>query len=188
MVFLGIYGLMRAFHKRHVGSSVPEEDAPLDPEALSTEETSLSPPGDDNGEELPAVETTHDTAQTTTLKDTKVDPVEEEGKEDAPEMDFVHAHIHSFKYCQGLSAKLSTSTVSVLAGIVHGLAGPGGVLGVIPAVQIRDATLSTLYLGTFCLARPPSPWDASQVSTALLVARWGKALGGNSELSARHLA
>jgi len=36
-------------------------------------------------------------------------------------------------------------------GIVHGIAGPGGILGVVPAVQLRDWTLSTIYLGTFCL-------------------------------------
>jgi hypothetical protein len=35
-------------------------------------------------------------------------------------------------------------------GTVHGLAGPGGVLGVIPAVQLRDWKLALLYLGTFC--------------------------------------
>mmetsp|Transcript_21974 Transcript_21974/g.51735 ORF Transcript_21974/g.51735 Transcript_21974/m.51735 type:complete len:120 (-) Transcript_21974:43-402(-) len=37
------------------------------------------------------------------------------------------------------------------AGIVHGLAGPGGVLGVIPAVQMHDARLASIYLFFFCL-------------------------------------
>ena len=40
--------------------------------------------------------------------------------------------------------------MATLAGIVHGLAGPGGVLGVIPAVQLHDARLASLYLATFC--------------------------------------
>ncbi|KAL7551954.1 hypothetical protein ACHAWF_015167, partial [Thalassiosira exigua] len=41
--------------------------------------------------------------------------------------------------------------LALAAGLVHGVAGPGGVLGVIPAVQLRDARLATVYLGTFCL-------------------------------------
>eukprot|EP00581_Thalassiosira_minuscula_P016358 CAMPEP_0183713100 /NCGR_PEP_ID=MMETSP0737-20130205/8066_1 /TAXON_ID=385413 /ORGANISM="Thalassiosira miniscula, Strain CCMP1093" /LENGTH=369 /DNA_ID=CAMNT_0025941849 /DNA_START=214 /DNA_END=1320 /DNA_ORIENTATION=- len=41
--------------------------------------------------------------------------------------------------------------LAVTAGILHGVAGPGGVLGVIPAVQLRNAKLAIIYLGTFCL-------------------------------------
>lgn len=41
--------------------------------------------------------------------------------------------------------------LAVAAGLVHGVAGPGGVLGVIPAVQLKDARLASVYLGTFCL-------------------------------------
>ena len=44
----------------------------------------------------------------------------------------------------------TTGALAILAGIVHGVAGPGGVLGIIPAVQLRDPLLSTVYLGTFC--------------------------------------
>ena len=36
-------------------------------------------------------------------------------------------------------------------GIVHGIAGPGGILGVIPAVEYNNWVKSVLYLGTFCL-------------------------------------
>uniref|UniRef100_A0A7S3KZ89 Nickel/cobalt efflux system n=1 Tax=Amphora coffeiformis TaxID=265554 RepID=A0A7S3KZ89_9STRA len=45
---------------------------------------------------------------------------------------------------------LSIRTMATVAGIVHGLAGPGGVLGVIPAVQLHNARLATIYLGSFC--------------------------------------
>ena len=61
----------------------------------------------------------------------------------------------SFKasFC-GMRRQFFHSTPSVLAlmaGLVHGVAGPGGVLGVIPAVQLRDAKMAALYLGSFCL-------------------------------------
>jgi hypothetical protein len=50
------------------------------------------------------------------------------------------------------SRRISTKTLAVVAGIIHGLAGPGGVLGVIPAVQLHDWRLAACYLGSFCLS------------------------------------
>ena len=44
----------------------------------------------------------------------------------------------------------TTGALAMLTGIVHGVAGPGGVLGIIPAVQLRDPFLSSVYLGSFC--------------------------------------
>ena len=50
------------------------------------------------------------------------------------------------------SRRFSAKSMAVLAGIIHGLAGPGGVLGVIPAVQLHNWKLATLYLGCFCIS------------------------------------
>jgi hypothetical protein len=47
---------------------------------------------------------------------------------------------------------VSTKTMAIWVGIIHGLAGPGGVLGVIPAVQLHDLKLATIYLGCFCIS------------------------------------
>lgn len=42
-------------------------------------------------------------------------------------------------------------TLALLAGVIHGVAGPGGVLGVLPAVEMQDPKAAIIYLGTFCV-------------------------------------
>jgi hypothetical protein len=59
----------------------------------------------------------------------------------------------SRSYCSCLSRmsdRVSAGVAALVMGVIHGLAGPGGVLGVIPAVQLHDWKLAVLYLGTFC--------------------------------------
>jgi hypothetical protein len=41
--------------------------------------------------------------------------------------------------------------IAFVVGIVHGTAGPGGVLGVLPAVQMRSLAKAGLHLMTFCV-------------------------------------
>ena len=47
---------------------------------------------------------------------------------------------------------ISKKFLSLCVGIVHGVAGPGGVLGVVPAVRLHDIGHSTAYLGSFCVS------------------------------------
>lgn len=60
--------------------------------------------------------------------------------------------------CQQLCGSIdfsNPSTQRFLAlgvGIVHGVAGPGGVLGVLPAVVLNDWVKSSVYLGSFIIS------------------------------------
>jgi hypothetical protein len=50
------------------------------------------------------------------------------------------------------SLRVPIKVMVFFAGIVRGLSGPGGVLGVLPAVQLRNPKLSALYLASFCIS------------------------------------
>ena len=64
-----------------------------------------------------------------------------------------HHHHHGF-CCQGndhcCGCEVSKPVLSLGIGMVHGIAGPGGVLGVLPAVQLHNWRLAACYLLTFC--------------------------------------
>ncbi|KAG2782849.1 hypothetical protein JG687_00009755 [Phytophthora cactorum] len=68
---------------------------------------------------------------------------------------------------------------ALLVGIVHGIAGPGGILGVLPAVGLHDTVKSCTYLGSFCIT--------SIATMGIFAAAYGEAtgrLGERSELLA----
>ena len=56
------------------------------------------------------------------------------------------------RFLNNITRRISTKTLAFCIGIVHGLAGPGGVLGVIPAVQLQNWKLATIYLTCFCVS------------------------------------
>eukprot|EP00548_Thalassiothrix_antarctica_P006689 CAMPEP_0194135600 /NCGR_PEP_ID=MMETSP0152-20130528/5704_1 /TAXON_ID=1049557 /ORGANISM="Thalassiothrix antarctica, Strain L6-D1" /LENGTH=335 /DNA_ID=CAMNT_0038831919 /DNA_START=90 /DNA_END=1097 /DNA_ORIENTATION=- len=62
-----------------------------------------------------------------------------------------HSHVHLPKNYHDDDNFIKKQFLSVCIGIVHGVAGPGGVLGVIPAVQLHNLWLSIVYLTSFCV-------------------------------------
>lgn len=48
-----------------------------------------------------------------------------------------------------MNDKATQRVVSLAMGLLHGVAGPGGILGVIPAVEMGHWQSSTIYLGSF---------------------------------------
>ena len=62
-----------------------------------------------------------------------------------------HSHMDDHDHLPNMGDGISKQFLSICIGIIHGVAGPGGVLGVIPAVQLHNLVLSTIYLGSFCL-------------------------------------
>lgn len=47
---------------------------------------------------------------------------------------------------------VSKKFLSLGIGLAHGVAGPGGVLGVVPAVRLHNIWYSVAYLGSFCVS------------------------------------
>jgi hypothetical protein len=60
-----------------------------------------------------------------------------------------HDHHHHLPQCCS-NCNIPKPIITLGIGIIHGIAGPGGVLGVIPAVQLHNWKLAIIYLGSFC--------------------------------------
>lgn len=149
MILLGLYGIRQAHHRKNTELSgrdglmrVPvQENASII--RSRAEERSADEEEEGEGEEKENYETFVATQE----------PIQ-----------FFHSHTHHSTFSivdenvqvesrwQAYTSKITTGTMALVAGIIHGLAGPGGVLGVIPAVQMHDARLAAVYLGCFCVS------------------------------------
>jgi hypothetical protein len=58
--------------------------------------------------------------------------------------------------CLDLRDQFNQRVLSFLIGMLHGVAGPGGVLGVLPAVEMQNWKSSSLYLASFVFASTAS--------------------------------
>jgi hypothetical protein len=74
-------------------------------------------------------------------------PGEQNGLENSLSLPLSMSHIQ----CPLCGSYSTTSLLALIAGIFHGVAGVGGILGVLPAVQMKNPLWGTLYLITFCI-------------------------------------
>lgn len=133
MILLGVYGIWRAL--KHKASYTP-----ADLEIVS----STVWEGDDAVNDAETSSAFQEHLHTNhSLEEGNID---EEPWNDDDEMDLDEPQ----SCLQRLASSISTRGMALIAGIIHGLAGPGGVLGVIPAVQLHDTRLAAVYLGCFC--------------------------------------
>lgn len=61
---------------------------------------------------------------------------------------------------------VTQNLLSFVIGVIHGVAGPGGILGVLPAVEMTNISSSVIYLGSFIFA--------STLSMGLFAALYGE--------------
>lgn len=59
-----------------------------------------------------------------------------------------HVHSHTVSFGELWNRK---PLLALCIGIIHGISGPGSVLGVVPAIQIHNIGRGFLYLGIFCI-------------------------------------
>ena len=87
----------------------------------------------------------------------------------------VHSHDVTIPFID-MSNNTTQRIVSIAMGLLHGVAGPGGILGVLPALELQHWQSSTIYLGSFIVT--------STLSMGIFAAAYGegtKRLGASSE-------
>ncbi|KAG6599579.1 uncharacterized protein IUM83_19787 [Phytophthora cinnamomi] len=79
--------------------------------------------------------------------------VDTAGTAAAPRGKSAKLHPNNCYCCRSMSFEdPATQKIALLVGIIHGFAGPGGILGVLPAVVLNDWVKSVAYLVSFCVA------------------------------------
>ena len=154
MIALGLYGLRSAYKKHRLERDTGGIENIITDEENNNDEllsSSINNGGDDddnnnnNGHagrgalelslssDAPPAHNVHNGEASMSLADVSYDAmgttIPQDRKHEADVSDYIHNHHHHQ---------------------VHGVAGPGGVLGVLPAVQLHNGVLASIYLLTFC--------------------------------------
>jgi hypothetical protein len=168
MIVLGLYGVRQALynnrtfstHRNHHPSPDEQDDDNetnvIDDEDLEAEEEEEDDEEDVEETQRDTTTTTPPTTTTTATATTSIAGTEAvEQEEDGPSSTTGNSTAPTSPTTRTTTTTLfrniSVKLMAFLAGIVHGLAGPGGVLGVIPAVQLKDWKLACIYLSSFCI-------------------------------------
>jgi hypothetical protein len=148
MLLLGLYGIHRACEKRRKALSPADLPTTLvDSQAVPQADTPLQAGG--NGLDCGRQDATPSLDEMSYQNHANLQLAPDLGREEQGDAVTASKPLGCFRRCL---SKLSTQSLALLTGVLHGLAGPGGVLAIIPAVQLRDAKLATVYLGSFCVS------------------------------------
>ena len=170
MIVLGIYGIRRAVWKKNESvEEIGRDDSDLDQasqghildaEDIGVEGERANENNHSRNDEEAHVDSTNDVEEEMhedAANDMAVEPQQSPSSSDVEDVEAQsliglghpsHCMGRLFDSCR----QLSVQTLAVLIGIIHGLAGPAGVLAVIPAVKLHDWVLATLYLSSFCVS------------------------------------
>eukprot|EP01038_Epipyxis_sp_PR26KG_P013122 gene13122-17588_t len=143
MVLLGCYGVVGAI--RIYREKRNKRDSDLVPQLTAATISPLS---------LNKSLNKTDSSHSLECEQSTLDQIESESKQNNDFLLSEHHHDHHLTECQwcpliDMKDPLTQRIMSFCIGLLHGVAGPGGILGVIPAVEMQNWKYSFLYLGSF---------------------------------------
>jgi hypothetical protein len=144
MLLLGAIGMVRACRKRPIPNDV--DDQPLTSSITDVDNGNDAEMGEASMSMTNVEQTASMQARSRSEPPPRTIEVEERQDEETHRCAVIQTG------CSRFISSIPTKVLACFIGIIHGVAGPGGVLGVIPAVQLKDWKYSTIYLGTFCIS------------------------------------
>ncbi len=160
MLLLGIYGIYEAMKLRNHYSSISVDSTTGSRDtfteninhniATSSDDAMLQTGYSDNTDVDVAPFELEENSQSDSDSDNEESLDAEVFQNEDSSEDYHHHHHNDHHHHHHHSSK--SPLLALCAGIFHGLAGPGGVLGVVPAIQLHNASLATCYLLSFCIS------------------------------------
>ena len=184
MITIGFYGVIGAL--KTFGAKRTKRDLDLDP-SMKSDSRDIASPSMNSSQKGSSTffrmnsDVSHSSRGETFLE-AEEDEKEEENKSFVTDCFGGHDHDH-YDHVSNVRIPLldmhDTTTqkvVSFAIGVLHGVAGPGAILGVLPAVEMQSWRASTCYLGSFVVA--------STISMGAFAALYGeitKRMGSTAE-------